>query len=126
MKKPDFKYKKPETNTSELRTPVEFYNSKVLEGLDGRDVGFEKVFYTFAKVYSPSMKDIEISTGKSMVAKMTLRIRDPLTSYQPDVRHFVKVMDQRLQGKHWNIIDVRPDYDNRDFLIVIIGGGRDE
>ena len=44
MNKPEFKYKKPETNTSELRTPVEFYNSKVLEGLDGRDVTFEKVF----------------------------------------------------------------------------------
>ena len=49
MNKPEFKYKKPETNTSELRTPVEFYNSKALEGLDGRDVSFEKVFYTFAK-----------------------------------------------------------------------------
>ena len=50
MNKPEFKYKKPETNTSELRIPVEFYNSKVLEGLDGRDVSFEKVFYTFAKI----------------------------------------------------------------------------
>ena len=124
--KPNFKYKQPEATNGDLRTPVTFYTSKVEDGLDGRDVSFEKVFFTFAKAYSPSLKDIEISTGKSMVAKTTLKIRDPLTSYQPDVRHFVEVMDQRLQGKHWNIIDVRPDYDNRDFLIVIIGGGRDE
>ena len=45
MNKPEFKYKKPETNTSELRIPVEFYNSKVLEGLDGRDVSFEVLGY---------------------------------------------------------------------------------
>ena len=100
MNKPEFKYKKPETNTSELRTPVEFYNSKALEGLDGRDVSFEKVFYTFAKIYSPSLKDIEISTGKSMTAKMTLKIRDPLTSYQPDNKHFVQVNDHRLENKN--------------------------
>ena len=125
MNKPDFKYKKPETNTSELRTPVEFYNSKVLDGLDGRDVNFEKVFYTFAKIYSPSLKDLEISTGKSMTAKMTLKIRDPLTSYQPDTKDFVQVNDHRVENKKWQIIDVRPDYDNRDYLIVIIGGPND-
>ena len=104
MNKPEFKYKKPETNTSELRTPVEFYNSKI---------------------YSPSLKDIEISTGKSMTAKMTLKIRDPLTSYQPDNKHFVQVNDHRLENKKWQIIDVRPDYDNRDYLIVVIGGSND-
>lgn len=122
MNKPDFRYKNPEVTTSELRTPVEFYTSKISDGLHGRDVSFEKVFYTFAKVYSPSLKDIEISTGKSMEARMTLKIRDPLTSYQPDNRHFVQVNDHRLENKKWQIIDIRPDYDNRDFLIVVIGG----
>ena len=101
---------------------MEFYTSKISDGLHGRDVSFEKVFYTFAKVYSPSLKDIEISTGKSMEARMTLKIRDTLTSYQPDNRHFVQVNDHRLENKKWQIIDIRPDYDNRDFLIVVIGG----
>ena len=56
---------------------------------------------------------------------MTVKIRDPLSDYQPDNRHFVEVGDIRLEGKKWQIIDVRPDYDNRDFLLVIIGGDRD-
>lgn len=77
------------------------------------------------QVYSPSFKDIEIATGKAMKAKMTLKIRDPLTYYQPESRHFAEVGDIRLVGKKWQVIDVRPDFDNRDFLIVIIGGGRD-
>lgn len=102
-----------------------FYTSKVEEGLHGRDIAHNKAFYTMGQVYSPSFKDIEIATGKSMKAKMTLKIRDPLSDYQPKNDHFVEVEDSRLSGKKWQIVDVRPDFDNRDFLIVVIGGGQD-
>lgn len=122
--RPNYRYKKPEAQNGDLRTPLTFYTSKVEEGLHGRDVSHEKAFFTMGQVYSPSFKDIEIATGKSMKAKMTLKIRDPLDDYQPDNRHFVEVEDIRLAGKKWQVIDVRPDFDNRDFLIVIIGGGR--
>lgn len=121
---PSYRYKKPESQNGDLRTPLTFYTSKVEDGVDGRDVSYEKVFYTMGQIYSPSMKDIEIATGKSTRAKMTLKFRDPLSDYQPDNRHFVEVGDIRLVGKKWQVIDVRPDFDNRDFLIVIIGGGR--
>lgn len=123
--RPSYRYKKPESQNGDLRTPLTFYTSKVKEGVDGRDVSYKKAFYTMGQVYSPSFKDIEIATGKALKAKMTLKIRDPLDDYQLDNRHFVEVEDLRLKGKKWQIIDVRPDYDNRDFLIVIIGGGRD-
>jgi hypothetical protein len=122
--RPSYRYKKPEAQNGDLRTPLTFYTSKVKEGVDGRDVSYKKAFYTMGQVYSPSFKDIEIATGKAMKAKMTLKIRDPLADYQPDNRHFVEVEDLRLKGKKWQIIDVRPDYDNRDFLKVIIGGSR--
>ena len=123
--RPSYRYKKPEAQNGDLRTPLTFYTSKVKEGVDGRDVSYKKAFFTMGQVYSPSFKDIEIATGKAMKAKMTLKIRDPLDDYQPDNRHFVEVEDLRLKGKKWQIIDVRPDYDNRDFLIVVIGGGQD-
>lgn len=123
--RPSYRYKKPEAQNGDLRTPLTFYTSKVEEGLHGRDVSHEKAFYTMGQVYSPSFKDIEIATGKSMKAKMTLKIRDPLSDYQPKNEHFVKVGDNRLSGERWQIIDVRLDFDNRDFLIVVIGGGQD-
>lgn len=123
--RPSFRYKKPEAQNGDLRTPLTFYTSQVEEGVDGRDVSYKKAFYTMGQVYSPSMKDIEIASGKSMRAKMTLKIRDPLADYQPENQHFVEVGDIRLANKKWQIIDIRPDYDNRDFLIVIIGGGQD-
>lgn len=123
--RPSYRYKKSEAQNGDLRTPLTFYTSKIEEGLHGRDVSHEKAFYTMGQVYSPSFKDIEIATGKSMKAKMTLKIRDPLSDYQPKNEHFVEVSDNRLSGEKWQIIDVRPDFDNRDFLIVIIGGGQD-
>ena len=123
--RPSYRYKKPEAQNGDLRTPLTFYTSKVKEGVDGRDVSYKKAFYTMGQVYSPSFKDIEIATGKSMKAKMTLKIRDPLSDYQPKNEHFVEVGDSRLSGEKWQIIDVRPDFDNRDFLIVVIGGGQD-
>ena len=123
--RPSFRYKKPEAQNGDLRTPLTFYTSQVEEGVDGRDVSYKKAFYTMGQVYSPSMKDIEIASGKSMRAKMTLKIRDPLADYQPENQHFVEVEDIRLTNKKWQIINIRPDYDNRDFLIVIIGGGQD-
>ena len=123
--RPSFRYKKPEGQNGDLRTPLTFYTSKVEEGLHGRDIAHNKAFYTMGQVYSPSFKDIEIATGKSMKAKMTLKIRDPLSDYQPKNDHFVEVEDSRLSGKKWQIVDVRPDFDNRDFLIVVIGGGQD-
>ena len=82
--KPQYRYKKPEAQNGDLRTPLTFYTSKVEEGL-----------------------------------------HDPLSDYQPKNEHFVEVGDSRLSGEKWQIIDVRPDFDNRDFLIVIIGGGQD-
>ena len=123
--RPSYRYKRPEATNGDLRTPITFYTSKVSDGVDGRDISYKKSFFTMGQLYSPSMKDIEIALGKAMKAKMTIKIRDPLSDYQPENRHFVEVGDIRLEGKKWQIIDVRPDYDNRDFLLVIIGGGRD-
>ncbi len=48
---------------------------------------------------------------------MTLKIRDPLTDYQPESQHFVEVGGYPLEaGKKWQVIDVRPDFDKRDFF----------
>lgn len=111
-----------ETTNGDLRTPVVFYSAQIEEGVDGRDVHYLKVFTTFAEVYNPSMKDLEIASGKGVKASLTIKIRDPLTAYIPDNKHFVEVQDTRLKGKKWEIIDIRPSFDERFFLIVQLGG----
>ena len=110
-------------SNGELRTPVTFFSSQIEEGVDGRDVSFEKVYYTFAKIYGPSSKDLELATGTNKIAKFTLKIRDPLTAYNPQNDHFVEIHDSRNRGIKYDVINIRPDYDDRVFLTVVIGGG---
>ncbi|WP_367986219.1 phage head-tail adapter protein [Streptococcus sp. ZY1909104] len=114
---------KRETSNGDLRTPVVFYSATVEEGLDGRDMAFEKVFSTFAEVYNPSMKDLEISKSKGVKASLTLTIRDPLTAYVPKNQHFVEILDHRYAGQKWEILDIRPRFDERFFLTIVLGGG---
>ena len=114
---------KHETSNGDLRTPVVFFSATVDDGLDGRDMAFKKVFSTFAEVYNPSMKDLEISKSKGVKASLTLTIRDPLTAYVPDNRHFVEILDHRYAGQKWEILDIRPRIDERLFLTIVLGGG---
>lgn len=111
-----------ETTNGDLRTPVVFFGAGIAAGLDGRDVVADKLFETFAEVYNPSLKDMEVASGHGVRASLTLKIRDPLTAYQPDNRHFVQILDQRFAGRQWEIVDVRPDFHQRDFLVLILGG----
>ncbi|TWT12073.1 phage head-tail adapter protein [Streptococcus sp. sy004] len=111
-----------ETTNGDLRTPVVFLGAKVATGLDGRDEVSEKLFETFAEVYNPSLKDMEVASGHGVRASLTLKIRDPLTAYQLDNRHFVQIMDRRFSNHLWEIVSIRPDFHQRDFLVLVLGG----
>lgn len=110
-----------ETHNGDLRTPVIFYSTTIKDGIDGRDVSYTGVYKTFAEVYNPSMKDIEIASGRGVKSSLTLRIRDPLTSYIPDNKHVVEINDHRYQGIKWKIVDIRPDFKERQFLTIVLG-----
>lgn len=114
-------YKKPRTHNGTLRTPVEFYETKTAKGLDVREKVANKLFTCFAEIYNPSIKDIEISRDKSVKASLTIKIRDPQSDYYVDNKHQVKVFDNRTKNRTWDIIDIRPDFDNRDFIVIVLG-----
>lgn len=124
--KPNYYYKKPELTNGDLVTPVRFYKSRIKEGLDGRDTINEKVYFSFAKISPPSMKDIELATNVKMTARTTIRIRDPLDAYQPSTKDLVVIEDNREKGRFWKIVAIRPDYDDRNVLVVVIGGPQNE
>lgn len=123
--KPNYNYKKPELTNGDLVTPVRFYTSKIKPGLDGRGTINEEVYFAFAKVSPPSMKDIELATNVKMTARTTIRIRDPLDAYQPSTKDLVVIEDNREKGRFWKIVAIRPDYDDRNVLVVVIGGPQD-
>lgn len=100
-----------------------FYSAKLEDGVDGRDEAYEKVYQTYAHVYNPSMKDLEIGRGRETKVSLTIQIRDPLNDYQPLGEHFVEVRDRRFKGK-WGIVDIRPDFEHQEFITIVLGGLR--
>lgn len=110
------------THNGTLCTPVTFYEVGTDNSLDGRNKAQKAIFNTYADVYNPSNKDVTIMNNNSVHNAVTIRIRDPLTGYQPDSKHFVELKDERYSGKFWEIVDIRPDFNDRSFLTLLLGG----
>ncbi|MFC4652639.1 phage head-tail adapter protein [Lactococcus nasutitermitis] len=110
------------TNNGTMRTPVTFYKVGADTSLDGRGGTLIPCFKTYADVYSPSNKDLTIMGEQNVKNGVTIKIRDPLSTYQPDNDHIVVIDDVRQTGKQWSILDIQPDFYDRSLLKIILGG----
>ena len=110
------------THNGTLNTLIKFYRTTTDGSIDGRDIIYKKLFEAYAEVYSPSSKDISIMNGKGVKKGMTVRLRDPLTSYYPDNKEVVLISDERFSDMAWDIIDIRPDVIDRRFIIILVSG----
>lgn len=116
-----FKYKPPDTDTGSMRTQAVFYEYGPAEGPDPIEVEKEILFKCFAEVYNPSMKDIEIMKTTGTKEAVTIRVRDTKGEYTPTNKHRVKLLDYRYEGKLFNIVDVRYDFTNNNFVTMLLG-----
>ncbi|PCR98989.1 hypothetical protein RT41_GL000559 [Lactococcus fujiensis JCM 16395] len=89
---------------------------------DGRGGDPTELFKTYADVYNPSNKDLTILGNQNVKNGATIKIRDPLTTYQPKNDDKVLIEDPRYVGEVWNIIDVQPDFHDRTYLKIILKG----
>nr|DAG29595.1 MAG TPA: head closure knob [Caudoviricetes sp.] len=110
------------TNNGTMRTLVTFKRVELDTSFDGRGGELVEQFRAYADVYSPSNKDLNILGNQNVKNGATIKIRDPLTSYQPKNDDKVIIDDPRYSGQIWGIIDVQPDFHDRTFLKIILGG----
>ena len=110
------------TNNGTMRTLVTFKRVELDTSFDGRGGELVEQFKAYADVYSPSNKDLNILGNQNVKNGATIKIRDPLTSYQPKNDDKVIIDDPRYSGQIWGIIDVQPDFHDRTFLKIILGG----
>lgn len=115
---------KNKTHNGKLRTPVTFYACSVANGLDARENAMSVKYEAFAECYAPSSKDIEILKNSSVSPKrsLTIKIREPMSAYRPDNKHRVKVHDDRFSTIIWDIVDIRPDFVQKDFITILLKG----
>ncbi|WP_274804930.1 phage head-tail adapter protein [Lacticaseibacillus rhamnosus] len=125
---PTFKVKS--TTSGDLRTFVMFYRQAPnCEGEPG-DLPVRKVYEGWAQVYAPSQKDLTFLNSANVKEGVTIKIRDPHgdpelgseTPFIPSSSDYqVYIDDYRYKNKTWNIVDVRQDFENDEFVVLVLG-----
>lgn len=125
-------FKKERTHHGTMRTKVVFSRMTVGGGFYDEDVEAEEQFTAWAEVFNTRHEDMEDLKGRftknalalesikstAINSLLSLKIRDPLQSFQVKNSDNVKIKDVRYQGTKWEVIDIRPDFYDRRFLIV--------
>lgn len=115
------KYEPPKVQSGSLRTPVVFFELTPAEGPEqGEDIK-RVVHECFAEIYNPSMKDMEKLKTVNTKQAITINIRDTKGEYVPTNKDFVKIQDYRYKDITWNIVEVRPDFENNAFITLLLG-----
>lgn len=116
------KYKPPEIDSKDLRTPVEFWFYVPNDGPDPGELQEKKLYECTCLAYNPSMKDMEILSAIGTDEGLTIKIRDPHQDYIPTNKHKVIIDDYRIDPeKEWEIKNVAPDYEDNRFVKIVIG-----
>lgn len=122
-------FKQKKTGSGELRTPVSFYAYKPNDGPNPGEDELEKIFQCFCEAYSVSQKDIEIlTTGRDELKlthvntknAITIRIRDSFGEFYPSAENYAELHDYRFKDIRFNVVDVRPDLVENDFITVLL------
>lgn len=114
-------YKRPKIVSGDLRTPVTFFEYKPSSSPDPSEVVERQLYACTCLAYNPSLKDIEILGAYGDKESITIKIRDPYTSYVASNKHKVKIDDYRYANKVWDIINISYDLENNDFVKIILG-----
>lgn len=114
-------YKKPKVSSGELKTPVIFYEYVPNDGPEPGDIEERELFRTMCEAYNPSMKDMEILNATGTKMGLTINIRDPLSTFQPNNKHVVEVQDLMfVDNNRWEIVTVQGNTQDHRLLKIIL------
>lgn len=104
---------------SSLRTPVTFYKFVPKEGLLPGEEEKEELFFSWAKVDSIWLKDMELAKQNGTTTDLTITIRDPMTDYIPEDGHYVSIDDLHYKDYRYKVKEVQPDVQDRQFINIV-------
>lgn len=114
-------YKRPKTDTGDLRTPVSFYIMVPGSGPEPGESKKQVLHKCMCEAYNPSMKDLSILDTMGTKEAVTIRIRDTAGEYLPTNKHSAELFDYRYCGKVFSVLDVRPDLTGNRFITILLG-----
>lgn len=108
--------------SGDLRTPVYFYAQSPNDNGEPGNQPRAQVFMAWAQVYGASNKDVAILNTHDYTAGITIKIRDTQGEFIPDPnKNTVIIDDYRYKDVVWDITDVRPDFKNDQFVVLVLG-----
>lgn len=95
---------------------LQYFNS----GPYPEDEEVKELYSCFCKIYSSSMKDLEILKTTESKSGFTIIIRDPIPQYLPQNKHFIKVNKPLYENKLFNIVDIRLNTPQQGYLTLVL------
>jgi len=115
----NIEYKRPRITSGDLKTPVHFYEYAPNPGPEPGEQKTKTLYECFGRIDEVWSRDVEQAKANDSLSDLTITIRDTHGEYIPDNKHYVEVDYSVYKGRHYNIKDVQPDAQNRDFIKVI-------
>lgn len=114
--------------SGDLRTPVYFYEQTPNADGEPGEAPTLPIFMAWAQVYSASTKDNTILNAHEYTAGVTIKIRDTQGEFVPDPnKNSVYIDDYRYSNvEDWDIIDVRPDFEDDRFVVCVLGNPKEK
>lgn len=114
-------YKKPRIDIGDLRTWINFYEYQPNPGPEPGERVKKQIYGCFAKVDEVYFRDLEEAKANGTLSDLTFTIRDTNGEYIPSNQHHIEVEAPEYSGRHYNIKEVQPDLQNRQFTKIIAG-----
>ncbi len=105
----------------DFRIPVTFYGASEIDSPEPNATGQAELFSGLCFPYAPSSKDYTALSSAGIKRGVTIVIPDTRGEFVPDNSMTAVVDDYRYRGVEWNVIEVRPDFDNDRYITVVMG-----
>lgn len=105
----------------DFRIPVTFFSASEIDSPEPSATGQTEVYSALCFAYSPSAKDYTVLNSAGVKQGVTIVMPDTRGQFIPDVSMTVVISDHRYQGIEWNVLEVRPDFDNDRFVTIVLG-----
>lgn len=112
-------YERPRISSGDLRTLVRFFEYQPSLGPEPGEEQKAILHECFARIDEVWSRDLEQAKANNTLSDLTITIRDTHGEFVPSNKHRVEIDLLPYKGHHYNIKDVQPDAQNRDFIKVI-------
>ena len=130
-------FKREKTHNGTLRTLVRFRHMEVADDFYEAESIQKEYLKCWAEIYGVTLTDTDFRKRKftlnilssetiknnGVTDMVVLKIRDPLGSFRVKNSDTVVIEDPRFKNVEWGVVDVKPDFYNRRYLLVTLSGG---